>query len=447
MAGNWRGGSAGGRCFDVRDSTADQLYRPGSKLPTQRHVAAVSSSWSISVRKADGRFFPTQYNNGDGYSRCGTGLTGHTLRQVGATSCAAAGYSAQRILRLYYGPGARIVTTPAPAPPAPGDIGVLMSRDAIGPSDEPTTDAVVLSSDGKRIQRNSRQALSFSLGNALGQAMGAFTGDGRPDLAILTTTRAGPAITVFPASGDGLAPGVAWWQGRALAEELASARVELISGRWGQDGHVDLGLVVQSRDGGRPTKLYELSVGPDGTRSATLTWEGDPGGIVRAAYGGDVTGDRHTDITLVVDAGAQGTVLDVLVGGSAGTVGALQRWATDGDLAAEATLVAADVNGDGKGDVVAVEPSGTFGLRFIGYLATGRRFDRVDLGQLDSGYALPDIRVGVSDLDGDSLDDLYALIPDGDGATVEAFLSRGRSLKPVAWGAAADIDVANATTY
>ena len=461
MAGNWRGGSVGGRCYDVRDSTADQVYRPATKVPAARHLAAVAESWSVTVRKPNGtsrgRFFATQYNNGSDYRRCGTGLTGHTLRQVGASSCAAAGYSFRQILRLYYGPGARVVSAAA-TPPAvrhdldgkgAGDIGLLLDREVSPTADAPTTDAVVLSSDGKHVKTRSDQPLGFSLGAVLSHVTADLSGDRRPDLAILSASDHGPEISVFTSGDDGLAPAAAWWDGGGLSQELSYARLELIAGRWEQGGRPGLGLVVQFRDGGRPAKIYEVKATGDGARQAVLVWQGDPGGIVWDAYAGDFTGDGRADVALVVDAGTNGIRLLVLPGsGSHGALKAPQRWAADTELVrSDAVPLPADVDGDGRSDVVMAERLGEGGVRFVAYRSTGRSFERIELGNATAGYPWQQVVFGVSDLNADARDDVYVLVPDGDAARVDAFLSRGKSLTHATWGSAAEIDLASATTY
>jgi hypothetical protein len=448
MAGNWRGGSLGGRCFDVRDSTADQLYRPGSKVPARTHLAAVAASWGVTVRKASrGGFFPTQYNNGGDYRRCGTGLTGHTLRQIGATNCARAGYSFQRILRLYYGPGAALVT--ASRRSDPGDIGVLVARETSGPEEASRTDAIVLASDGKRIKARSDQTLGFSMGTLLGHVTGDLVGDKRADLAVLLTSDDGPRIDVFAGTEAGFGPATTSWEGGGLASELANARIELIGARWARGGRLEAGLVVQPRDGGRPSRVYELRSTDGAAVDPALVWEGEAGGALWTAFGGDFTGDRRADVALLVDAGDKGTRFVVLAGsGADGALTAPKAWATDDSVVrAETVPLAADINGDGRMDVVLVERKDATGLRFVAFRSNGHGFDRLVLGGADEGYPWGETILGTTDLNGDGLGDVYALVPDGSGAHVEAFLSRGRSVAHASWGSDAALELDGATAY
>lgn len=95
--------SADGRCFDVRDGTGDQLYKPNRSRIRPDHYKALDATWNVSLRK-DGRFFMTGYRRGDKV-RCGRDATGYKLFALSATQCAYKGDGWQQILRTYYGPG------------------------------------------------------------------------------------------------------------------------------------------------------------------------------------------------------------------------------------------------------------------------------------------------------------------------------------------------------
>ena len=53
-----------GRCFDVRDSTGDQLYKPGKARIRSDHYRAADTTWGVHLIK-DGRLFMTGYRRGD----------------------------------------------------------------------------------------------------------------------------------------------------------------------------------------------------------------------------------------------------------------------------------------------------------------------------------------------------------------------------------------------
>ena len=94
--------SSGRGCFDVKDSTGDQLYKPGRSRIRADHYRALDKTWNVTLRK-DGQFFMTGYRRGDKV-RCGKDRTGYKLYARSAIQCARRGYGYQQILRTYYGP-------------------------------------------------------------------------------------------------------------------------------------------------------------------------------------------------------------------------------------------------------------------------------------------------------------------------------------------------------
>jgi hypothetical protein len=99
--------AADGHCFDVRDGTGDQLYKPNRSRIRPDHYVALDMTWNITLRK-HGKFFMTGYRRGDKV-RCGRDVTGYKLFARSAVSCAARGWGWREILRKYYGPGVDIV--------------------------------------------------------------------------------------------------------------------------------------------------------------------------------------------------------------------------------------------------------------------------------------------------------------------------------------------------
>lgn len=99
LHGKWRGGSHKGRCYDVRDTTADQRYSPAYH-PTARHRQAISSIWSWRLMR-EGRLIRTSYRVGARVS-CAADARGR-LHVRSARQCARENWSAKRILKVYYG--------------------------------------------------------------------------------------------------------------------------------------------------------------------------------------------------------------------------------------------------------------------------------------------------------------------------------------------------------
>ena len=95
-----------GRCFDVRDGTSDQLYKPQRARVRSDHYRAVDKTWDVSLFK-NGTMFMTGYRRGD-KRRCGRDATGWKLFARSASRCANSGKSFLRILRIYYGPNLEI---------------------------------------------------------------------------------------------------------------------------------------------------------------------------------------------------------------------------------------------------------------------------------------------------------------------------------------------------
>jgi hypothetical protein len=111
---HWRGYvNEADQCFDVFDSTRDQVYNPAR--PTYATAAAaVDSTWTTLALKG-GRIFATYYNAGAAGEGCGANANGWKLYQWGSQACGVAGRTASQILATYY---AGVVVS-GPPPPAP----------------------------------------------------------------------------------------------------------------------------------------------------------------------------------------------------------------------------------------------------------------------------------------------------------------------------------------
>jgi hypothetical protein len=99
---HWRGGSFEGQCFDVKDTTADQLYSAKPLRTIPRGVKrAVENTWSWRLHRDDGSFPMTGYRRGHKRD-CAEDANGYKLWVRSSKKCAKAGWSAQRILETYY---------------------------------------------------------------------------------------------------------------------------------------------------------------------------------------------------------------------------------------------------------------------------------------------------------------------------------------------------------
>jgi hypothetical protein len=114
---HWRGYANGsGHCFDIFDSTRDQVYDP-SKPTYPSAAAAVDATWSTLALKG-GRIFPTYYNAGAPGERCGANANGWKMYQWGSQACGLGGKSAAQIMATYYA-GVTVSSPPPPATPPP----------------------------------------------------------------------------------------------------------------------------------------------------------------------------------------------------------------------------------------------------------------------------------------------------------------------------------------
>ena len=96
-----------GRCYDVRDDTMDQLFRPERARPTKRQLRAIEATWGLTLRK-NGRFFLTGYRAGTA-QRCAADANGWKLYARSVQACARKGWSRQRVQRAYLSPNLSFV--------------------------------------------------------------------------------------------------------------------------------------------------------------------------------------------------------------------------------------------------------------------------------------------------------------------------------------------------
>ena len=104
----------GGRCYDVRDDTSDQLYRPEQARPSGRQTRALDATWGLTLRKY-GRFFLTGYRAGV-VSSCAADANGWKLYALSVEACARQGWSRTRVQRAYLGPKLSFVWSPRVGP-------------------------------------------------------------------------------------------------------------------------------------------------------------------------------------------------------------------------------------------------------------------------------------------------------------------------------------------
>jgi hypothetical protein len=102
---HWRGGTATGGCYDVRDDNSDQIYDP-SRAARPDEVSAIDATWTKSATK-NGSFAMLGYRPGASVA-CGADADGYHLYQHSSRACAAAGMTVDQILHVYFDPGLAI---------------------------------------------------------------------------------------------------------------------------------------------------------------------------------------------------------------------------------------------------------------------------------------------------------------------------------------------------
>lgn len=116
--------TADGVCYDVKDTTNDQLYRPERSTVRQNQLDAIEATWGLTLRKND-RFFLTGYRAGE-EPECGADANGWKIYAKSAVDCAEKGMDRQAIQELYLKPKLNFVWTeggpPEEPPPDPADI-------------------------------------------------------------------------------------------------------------------------------------------------------------------------------------------------------------------------------------------------------------------------------------------------------------------------------------
>ena len=111
---HYRGGTAHGACYDVVDTSSDQIYQPESRKPSASQLAAIEATWDETLTK-NGSFLLTGYRSGTKYLSCGADADGYHLFQHSSVDCTRSGMTADEILHVYLDPGLE-VWRPAPKP-------------------------------------------------------------------------------------------------------------------------------------------------------------------------------------------------------------------------------------------------------------------------------------------------------------------------------------------
>jgi uncharacterized protein (TIGR03437 family) len=250
---------------------------------------------------------------------------------------------------------------PLPSTPGPLALGDLNNDGAL--------DAIIATSGGLAVLLGSAtgslsSAQSFSSGESFNSVTVAdFNKDGNLDAASASGTNGTVSVFLGTGSGGFQAPASISFPSGLIP--LATA-----SGDFNHDGKPDLVVALSPSDPTQPGSLAILLGKGDGTfqapaliNLASPLVQQNVGSATTAALGaGDINNDGHVDIVTVL-AGAASSQVAVLLGSGTGTFGAPILTATN---TSPPQLVIADLNGDGKPDLVLAD---CCGLSEASYLA------------------------------------------------------------------------------
>jgi hypothetical protein len=501
----WRGKKAAdGSCYDVVDTTTDQLYRPERDTPAASLVDAIDATWSISLRKG-GRLFASGYRTG-GSAGCGGDADGWILYQASLYKCARAGQTFDQLLHRYLDP-VEIVRPGVGDSTGDGlgDVVVVTSGGEVtnvrlygaGKVTPPPT--VVTSALGVPV------ALPIAPARTIFRAVADVTGDRLDDIVLLQRLDDGHyQIWVAASVGDGFAPPTLWWESALSNVEFApTALVRFAAGDFTGDGKPDAALLVASDGTVQPpppptptptptttptpteTPIPSFVIGAPITTSdptattaptstptvpptptptptplptgpttwpasatlwllpgngttlgpATPVWSGPLELNGTAIFAGDADGDGRADLIVQEDVTKQpggGTGLRYAVLRTGRASGAApETWLELPSLAASgAKTVAADLNRDGRMDLVVDRALGSSGSQIDGLLSNGSAFTTRTLWKNAGAFRWSASRLASADVDGDGRGDLVVLYNAGTaGSRLYRFVSTGTALK------------------
>jgi hypothetical protein len=177
-------------------------------------------------------------------------------------------------------------------------------------------------------------------------------------------------------------------------------------------------------------------MGGAGLAPAVAWWSGPLNLQGTTAFGGDVDGDGRVDLVVQMDMTRQAVggkgLREAVVRAGAPPGSPPEVWGDLPDTAATtARVVIADVNGDGRSDLVIDRLAGTVGSQMLGLLSSGAGFVPRALWANARTFRWAASRIAAVDVNADGHDDVVVLYNAGAaGSRLYQLLSRGTSLTP-----------------
>jgi FG-GAP-like repeat len=369
-------------CYDLKDTTADQLYKPekfdpttntwnltGGNVPNANINRALRETWQISLRKwiaknNVSRLFLSGYRSGNQHP-CGTDATGFKIFQKSLHDCVVKNLTTQETLRRYYSPmfvvNARDHDMMGNGTDYVGDLGVLSAGS--GNTTSWRLYASGVNQFAAPVQGSVNVNFSALVGYGVGNVDAARTdldnNPGDPNLLADLVTVTGSGVQVAHGATGGLASN----------------------------------LVSTPFPSGTPT--------PD-----------------RAVIG-DFNGDLLVDVGLVYF----GSPMQVMTAKGDGTFNSPVAWGAAIPVAAGMYVAAADVNGDGKDDLIVRDLNGFVSTALsspsCSDYSTWGLCPTSAIGASGLAAPIPALTnavagtVVVGDYDRDSYSDLMVVAPDG----------------------------------